>query len=348
MTVQRQGDMKKGKVSTAVAGRVPKRKGPSSVLLGASRQSQGGTVTVAPARIASDFPLESRAKTPDYKTAHPALRFPSAQRLLIKARKTGLMNYTNRCPKCDYQLKGNYVHVGFSPHWDDISTKCPACDVRFVPTFTVGGHSMRDCLSFTWLFRNQTYTAWERFLASYKDFIKGDPTHIIDVLLYSDPCLAWNIMEWAPDTCETLPDAINALFCTAGILSPLMRSFKIQYPKINKHWKRSTAEDWLDVPMDALDSLARVMGVVILPESTLGQVMEEVEEKPECGPVAPLEQKPEPEDSTSDQPSPTTRRAAHKKVKLGPGENDDDDDLFAQYHRNRAEYDAALYARMRE
>lgn len=279
MTVQTQGRMKKGKGKPVAAkGKAPKRK----VASGAGGGATPGLPTKA-------FPLGLLAAPQKNKSWSFGLKAPVVQRLLIKARKTGLMNYTAWCPECKKPLSPGMIREGFSEDPCDISTECPDCGMRFDLIFSVGNEDYDgDHLCFPWLGRRQTFAAWRAFLSAYEAVIGGDPACIIEPLMQQFPALVWNIMENAPSAAETLPDAIHAMCHHKwGIALKIERKFVGDSNSIQRLWEANAMTDWTHVPLDLMTDLTAIMGLHVFEGSTLAQIVTAAAAMPRCGPVPP-------------------------------------------------------------
>lgn len=287
----------------------------------------------ATATVQKRFPLSQRAVEQYNKLWGHGLELPAAQTLMIKARRTGLVDYNgNWCPECEVQLTASDVRAGFGADPNEISTRCPACEARFAPIMRIGDRTYDDeSLRFSWLCRPQTFEAWDAFLLKYEAEINGDPERLLDILLRKDPGLAWNIMEYAPDGTETLPDGIKSLFCGGRPpIHPVMQRFGAMHAVLNKCWAINTTADWLSIPVTIVPDLAAILGIDVFDDTTLAQIIACVDAKPKCGPVPPPHRilqaataaAAADDDSLSNTVSPPPPAVAAKKPRTVPDDED--------------------------
>lgn len=113
-----------------------------------------------------------------------------------------------KCPACENTLTQQDVQKGFSKHYYDFKTTCPACGFRFMTSsvFRVADEEERV----PWLCENQTMQAFHDWYGNVVD--DHDEDSLLKELVQKEPTIVWNIMRYAIELKTTVLGWIKKRF----------------------------------------------------------------------------------------------------------------------------------------
>ncbi len=100
-----------------------------------------------------------------------------------------------QCPGCETLLTDDEVAHGFyTDRPDDITTRCPHCNQRFVALGSVCANQRQMRHNFTWLCENQTMAALATWYKANKHGVQ--PIVVLQDLVKEVPSLVWNLAKY--------------------------------------------------------------------------------------------------------------------------------------------------------
>ncbi len=99
------------------------------------------------------------------------------------------------CPGCETLLTDDEVAHGFyTDRPDDITTRCPHCNLRFVALGSVCANQRQMRHNFTWLCEDQTMAALATWYKAEKH--GEEPLVVLQELVKEVPSIVWNLAKY--------------------------------------------------------------------------------------------------------------------------------------------------------